>query len=141
MAKNILFLGDGGVGKTTFIQQLLTSKHTPKYNPTLGFEVHPYHFYDNGVKKKFDIYDFAGQEVYSHKHYPLDISNVVIFYDSTSNISKNNAYARWTDIANGAKILYVCTKTDLSPGVDTENLKNISLKQDCDYNKIFKYFN
>ena len=37
----VIFAGDGGVGKTTYLTQMLSGKFIQQYIPTLGVEVHP----------------------------------------------------------------------------------------------------
>jgi GTP-binding nuclear protein Ran len=43
----LLLVGDGGVGKTTFIKSYLTDEFEKKYITTLGVEVHPKPFFTN----------------------------------------------------------------------------------------------
>ena len=37
----LLLVGDGGVGKTTFVRRHLTGEFEKKYVATVGVEVHP----------------------------------------------------------------------------------------------------
>ena len=37
----LILVGDGGVGKTTFVKRHLTGEFEKKYVATLGVEVHP----------------------------------------------------------------------------------------------------
>lgn len=41
----LVLVGDGGVGKTTFVKRHLTGEFEKKYIATLGVEVHPMSFY------------------------------------------------------------------------------------------------
>jgi small GTP-binding protein len=56
-------VGDGGVGKTTFVKRHLTGEFEKKYVATLGVEVHPLTFHTNRGAMKFNVWDTAGQEV------------------------------------------------------------------------------
>jgi small GTP-binding protein len=56
-------VGDGGVGKTTFVKRHLTGEFEKKYVATLGVEVHPLLFHTNRGAMKFNVWDTAGQEV------------------------------------------------------------------------------
>ena len=64
----LVLVGDGGVGKTTFVNKLLNDKFTKKYVPTLGVEVNKLCFKTNYGIIKFDIWDTAGQEKFGGLH-------------------------------------------------------------------------
>ena len=55
-----MLVGDGGVGKTTFVKRHLTGEFEKKYIATLGVEVHPMEFSTNHGKIKFNVWDTAG---------------------------------------------------------------------------------
>jgi len=59
----LILVGDGGVGKTTFVKRHLTGEFEKKYVATLGVEVHPLKFHTNRGPIKFNVWDTAGQEV------------------------------------------------------------------------------
>ena len=82
-SKKILILGDGGVGKTSFINYYLGNKFEEKYISTHGFS----------IKKtsKYILYDFPGQEKYSSHNINLkDIDICIIMYDVTNKLSYKN---------------------------------------------------
>ena len=58
----LVLVGDGGVGKTTFVKRHLTGEFEKKYVATLGVEVHPLEFHTNHGRIKFNVWDTAGQE-------------------------------------------------------------------------------
>ena len=41
----LVLVGDGGVGKTTFVKRHLTGEFEKRYIATLGVEVHPMPFF------------------------------------------------------------------------------------------------
>ena len=43
----LVLIGDGGVGKTTFVKRHLTGDYEKRYIATVGVEVHPLTFYTN----------------------------------------------------------------------------------------------
>jgi GTP-binding nuclear protein Ran len=55
-------VGDGGVGKTTFVKRHRTGEFEKKYVATVGAEVHPMDFNTNMGKIIFNVWDTAGQE-------------------------------------------------------------------------------
>lgn len=58
----LVLVGDGGVGKTTFVKRHLTGEFEKKYIATLGVEVHPMIFYTNHGPIRLNVWDTAGQE-------------------------------------------------------------------------------
>ena len=58
----LVLVGDGGVGKTTFVKRHLTGEFEKKYVATLGVEVHPLVFHTNRGAIRFNVWDTAGQE-------------------------------------------------------------------------------
>jgi hypothetical protein len=62
----LILVGDGGVGKTTFVKRHLTGEFEKKYVATLGVEVHPLLFHTNRGPIKFNVWDTAGLEVRQH---------------------------------------------------------------------------
>lgn len=62
----LVLLGDGGVGKTTFVKRHLTGEFEKKYIATLGVEVHLLKFYTNFGTILFNVWDTAGQEKYGN---------------------------------------------------------------------------
>merc|ERR1719246_264084 len=58
----LVLVGDGGVGKTTFVKRHLTGEFEKKYVATLGVEVHPLEFHTNRGQLTFNVWDTAGQE-------------------------------------------------------------------------------
>ena len=62
----LVMVGDGGVGKTTFVKRHLTGEFEKKYIATLGVEVHPMEFFTSRGKIKFMVWDTAGQEKFKN---------------------------------------------------------------------------
>jgi len=58
----ICVVGDGSVGKTTWIRRLLTHTAERRYVATLGVQVHPIHIETNKGVFIFNMWDTAGQE-------------------------------------------------------------------------------
>jgi GTP-binding nuclear protein Ran len=58
----LVLVGDGGVGKTTFVKRHLTGEFEKKYIATRGVNVNPIIFYTNHGPIQFNIWDTAGQE-------------------------------------------------------------------------------
>ena len=85
--KNILVLGDAGVGKTQFIKKRTGQVFEQRYIPTLC-----------GIKqyKTSDCvyYDYPGQEIYSEHTISEPIDQIIYLYDMTNRMSFRNI-VRW----------------------------------------------
>jgi GTP-binding nuclear protein Ran len=84
----VVLIGDGGVGKTSFVHRHVTGIFDKRYIATLGVEVHPV------VKKNvtYNCWDIAGQEKYnSHRDtYYIGAQYIIIMFDVTSKNSFKN---------------------------------------------------
>ena len=58
----LVLVGDGGVGKTTFVKRHLSGEFEKKYVATLGVEVRALDFVTTYGKIRFNVWDTAGQE-------------------------------------------------------------------------------
>ena len=58
-------VGDGGVGKTTFVKRHKSGEFEKKYVATLGADVHQIPFQTNHGLIKFNVWDTAGQEKFA----------------------------------------------------------------------------
>ena len=62
MSYKIVVVGDGGVGKSTFIKRHRTGQFEPKYIATMGVDAQPLTFYTNHGPIVLKMWDCAGQE-------------------------------------------------------------------------------
>ena len=88
----LVLVGDGGVGKTTFVKRHLTGEFEKKYIATLGVEVHPMTFFTTSGKIKFMVWDTAGQERFRTitKTYYKGAHGIILTYDVTDENSFKN---------------------------------------------------
>lgn len=124
MFHNIVLLGDGGVGKTTWVNRLLGDPFEPRY-----FETRCVSY--NTIEKDgvmFKIWDTAGQEKYSDlgsKIYHL-ASLGIIFYDMSNKVSYKNVDAWVTKFRQAcptAPIMIIGTKLDIPKITGEEHRK------------------
>jgi len=124
----IVLLGDGKVGKTTWLKRYIGQDFDNRYLATLGVEVTPI------PKYKISAWDCAGNEKYLGlwKGYYLQSNLGIIFYDCT----KKNSYdhiEKWVNefrsVCPNAPIIIIGTK------LDAEKLK-ISEEQHNDLTKF-----
>jgi GTP-binding nuclear protein Ran len=76
---NILIVGDGGVGKTTFINKLNKESNVKQYIPTYGIKKYKF--------KDFYMMDTSGQEKYSKIPFNDKIHGAIIMFSLESHTS------------------------------------------------------
>lgn len=114
----VIVVGDGGVGKTTFIKRHLTGEFEKKYNATIGVEVHPIRFFTNRGVVCFNVWDTAGQEQFGglKDGYYIGGQSAIIMFDVTSRITYKNV-PRWHRdifrICDAIPIVLVGNKVDV----------------------------
>eukprot|EP00903_Cladosiphon_okamuranus_P006830 g6655.t1 len=88
----LILVGDGGVGKTTFVKRHVTGEFEKKYVATLGVEVRPLPFHTNRGPIKFNVWDTAGQEKFGglRDGYYIQGQCAIIMFDVTSRITYKN---------------------------------------------------
>ncbi|KAN0045125.1 hypothetical protein ACTA71_006653 [Dictyostelium dimigraforme] len=109
----LVLVGDGGVGKTTFVQRHLTGEFEPRYIPTLGVSVHPLVFYTNFGKIHFNVWDTAGQEKFGGLR---DGNCAIIMFDVTSRVSYKNVpnwHSDLTRVCENIPIVLCGNKVDV----------------------------
>mmetsp|Transcript_84824 Transcript_84824/g.104008 ORF Transcript_84824/g.104008 Transcript_84824/m.104008 type:complete len:221 (+) Transcript_84824:119-781(+) len=85
----LVLVGDGGVGKTTFVKRHKSGEFEKKYVATLGVEVHPLTFYTNYGPVIYNCWDTAGQEKFGglRDGYYVGGQAAIIMFDVTSRIT------------------------------------------------------
>jgi GTP-binding nuclear protein Ran len=85
----VILVGEGGVGKSTYIKRLLTGEFEKKYVPTLGVAVHPLTFYTTRGVITLNIWDTAGQEKFSglRDGYYIAADACIGMFDLTSKVT------------------------------------------------------
>lgn len=85
----LVLIGDGGVGKTTFVKRHISGEFEKKYVATIGVEVRPINFMTNRGPICFHIWDTAGQEKFGglRDGYYIQGKCAIIMFDVTSRIT------------------------------------------------------
>jgi GTP-binding nuclear protein Ran len=88
----IVLVGDGGVGKSTFLKRQLTGEFERKYIATQGVDVSSLVFNTNYGILTFKVWDCAGQEKFRNVmgEYCRNAEGVIAMYDLTSRVSSTN---------------------------------------------------
>ncbi len=92
----LVIIGDGGVGKTTFVKRHVTGHFQKPYIPTKGAEVTPVEFHTSRGPVKFTVWDTAGQEKFGNLRecYYIDSHCAIIMFDLTARETYRNV-AKW----------------------------------------------
>ncbi|EGC37023.1 ranA, RAN GTPase [Dictyostelium purpureum] len=96
----LVLVGDGGVGKTTFVKRHLNGEFESRYIPTLGVSVQPLSFYTNFGKIVFNVWDTAGQEKFGglRDGYYIQGQCAIIMFDVTSRMSYKHVPNWYSDL-------------------------------------------
>jgi len=134
-----LIVGDGNVGKTTFIQHYLTGKFEHLYLPTRGVEVSQIEFNSSNGKFQFNVWDTAGQEEYLglQNAYYIDSNCAIIMFDLADQYSHNRILL-WTKeikkVVSDIPIVYVGNKYDKKMKTNDVKFPYISISAKTKYN-------
>jgi GTP-binding nuclear protein Ran len=115
----LLLVGDGGVGKTTFVKRHLTGEFEKRYVATLGVEVHPLRFHTNRGALVFNVWDTAGQEKFGglRDGYYIQGNCAIIMFDVTSRPTYTNV-GNWhrdlVRVCDDIPIVLVGNKVDVN---------------------------
>lgn len=151
----LVILGDGGVGKTTFVKRHLTGEFNKKYEPTHGAEVHPMDFETNRGPLRFSCWDTAGQERFGSLRdgYYVNADCAILMFDVTCRLTYKNIPMWYRDIRRvcpNIPILLVGNKVDVNnrqvrPKMVTFHRKHsiqyyeVSAKSNYNFEKPFLY--
>jgi len=116
----LVLVGDGGVGKTTFVKRHKTGEFEKKYVATRGVEVRKLHFTTGRGKICFNVWDTAGQERFGglRDGYYINGSCAIIMFDVTARQTYDNVpnwYSDLTRVCVGIPIVLVGNKVDVPP--------------------------
>jgi len=116
----LVLVGDGDVGKTTFVNRHLTGEFEKKYLATMGVTIHPLVFQTNFGPIKFNVWDTAGQEKFGDlpDAYYQGAQCAIIMFDLTSPVSYKNVPNWHRDVirvAENIPIVLLGNKADIEP--------------------------
>ena len=115
----IILVGDGKVGKTTFVKRHLTGEFGKKYTSTLGVDVYPLYFHTNYGVVRFNIWDTAGVEKFGglRDGYYILGQGAIVMFDVTKKSTYNNA-EKWHEdvvrVCGNIPIILCGNKNDAS---------------------------
>jgi GTP-binding nuclear protein Ran len=143
----IVLVGEGNVGKTSFVKKLLGNEIPLKYTPTLGVEVNPI----RKNNKCYNIWDCAGLEKFGglRDGYYVQAQGAIIMCDGINVVSINKMQKKRRELKRMGDfpIVYVLNKIDLMKEEEREELENkfkdvifISCKDNINIDKVLENF-
>lgn len=127
-----IFVGDGGVGKSTYVKKMLTGRFSSKYIATLGVEVHPIDFRTSVGEIVFNVWDCAGQEKFGglRSGYWINAQVAFVFYDASKESRKiSSLVEEIKKVCGDIPIFYIATKCDLEEIKSSNEAISISSKE------------
>jgi GTP-binding nuclear protein Ran len=151
----LIVVGDGGVGKTTFLKRHQTGEFERRYVPTFGCEVSPLKFTTNHGPIVFNCWDTAGQEKFGglRDGYYIGGQAAILMFDVTARITYKSI-PHWhkdlTRVCDNIPIVLIGNKVDSKDRKvkpkdvrfhRTKNLQyyEISAKSNYNFEKPFLY--
>ena len=153
----LVIIGDGGVGKTSFVKRHLTGEFNKQYIPTIGAEIRRLTFSTTEGEVHFTCWDTAGQEKFGglRDGYYQNADCAIILFDVSSRLTYKNVPLWYRDIKRvcpDIPIVLCGNKIDIrkrqvKPSMVTFHLKHdelqyyeISAKSNYNYDKPFLHF-
>ena len=95
-----ILIGDGGVGKTTFMKKHITGHFEKTYRCTQGVDIKPLSFFTNHGEIKFTLWDTPGQEKQGSLRdiYYINSNCAIIMFDVCSRITYKNIPLWYADL-------------------------------------------
>jgi len=151
----LILVGDGGVGKTTFVKRHRTGEFEKKYIATMGVEVNPLPFSTNLGRVIFNCWDTAGQEKFGglRDGYYIGGQAAIIMFDVTARVTYKSVpmwHKDLTRVCEGIPIVLCGNKIDCKDrkvkpkDIQFHRKKNlqyydISAKSNFNFEKPFLY--
>ena len=145
--RKIVIIGDGGVGKSTFLKHFRTKTFEKKYLATIGVEAHPLYAktIENNDNLTLQFWDCAGQEKFAglrDGYYIGADAAIVMFNLAHRNSFKNLCYwvSEFNRVCPNKPVIIVATKadearSDLLRRAQEENFTIISTKEHPENNR------
>ena len=137
----VIFLGDGGAGKSSLIEKIINPKSELDNNlaPTNGIKISVLDTHFNGKAVRLRIMDFGGQEIMHSMHRCFLTAHTiyVVVCESRSDTDIDSTAARWIEtvksFAPDCPVILALNKADLNRNISVNETdlrkRNPSLKE------------
>ncbi|XP_078332284.1 EF-hand calcium-binding domain-containing protein 4B-like isoform X5 [Crassostrea virginica] len=125
----VVFVGDSGVGKSSFIHRFCNNQFNPTFSATIGVDFQVKSIVMEGQVIVLQLWDTAGQERFRSitKQYFRKADGVILMYDVTTEATFTNVRNWVTSIKEGVEegtaLVVVGNKTDLIEEQDRRAVK------------------
>ncbi|XP_062606448.1 EF-hand calcium-binding domain-containing protein 4B-like isoform X2 [Saccostrea cucullata] len=125
----VVFVGDSGVGKSSFIHRFCNDQFNPTFSATIGVDFQVKSLVMEGQVIVLQLWDTAGQERFRSitKQYFRKADGVILMYDVTTEATFTNVRNWMTSIKEGVEegtaLVVVGNKTDLIEEDDRRAVK------------------
>ena len=141
--KKIVLIGDGQIGKTTFVNMLMGKFYSINYKATLLSSIHPI----RRGNKCYNIWDCAGQEQFVglRDGYYIQAQGAIVMCDP-SNLESIKHVEKWSNdfkrvVGDDIPIVYVINKSELLPNdFNVEGFVKISCKNNENLEEVLSRF-
>ena len=126
----VIFVGDAGTGKTSFINRIIENEFNEYYEPSIGVDFMSKNVRFKGNNIRIQIWDTSGQEKYKGliPSYIRNSSIVFIIYDVSNRTSFENI-PKWIDFVKSIEnttLILLGNKIDLNRKVETNEGKKLA---------------
>ena len=139
----VIVSGDGGVGKTSFLNRLINDSFNASTKLTRGVDFYSKNITVNGIEFNFIMWDFAGQDQFKTLLNDFVSGSIaaVILFDLTRINTIENVYEwiKTLESLGNLPILLIGTKNDLITPSDTQTIDNYILDIVNEYENIITY--
>ena len=139
----VIVSGDGGVGKTSFLNRLVHDSFYEDNKLTRGVDFYSKNIKVNGIELNFIMWDFAGQSQFKTLLNDFIDGSIaaVILFDLTRINTIENVYEWIKNLEpfGNLPILLIGTKSDLITSSDTQAIDNYILDIVNEYENIINY--
>ena len=122
----VIFLGDGGAGKSSLIERMMYDRFELGKLPTDGMRVIPWDTELDGRPFRLRFLDFGGQEIMHamHRCFLSDHTVYVVVCSSRDTTEINSVVIRWLEqvrsYAPGCPVILALNKADEIPGISVD---------------------
>lgn len=130
----IIIVGNGGVGKTTFLRKVINKEFIETTKMTIGIDFFVHFLNINGIDITLNLWDFGGQERFEFilNSFVHGAKGALLFYDLSRPQKTLNFIEKWVNLCRHEDtklpILLVGSKSDREPDflykVDIDGLKH-----------------
>ena len=116
----VLFVGDGGSGKTSLVLRLLKRGFDGNQPQTHGIKIEPWDLADNGGEIRVRLWDFGGQDIMhaTHQFFLSERSLYVLVLDGRKEEDAEYWLKHIESFGGDSPILVVLNKIDENPSFD-----------------------